>query len=165
MRQLILTLLIGLCLSACVTAHAPRFALGPITASQLRSEYADFEQAYQAFSPRQEELQAMQALEGKSVLVFLGTWCHDSQREVPRLLKLLDESDVSLSRLELIAVGLDKTDPQGVAKQFNLLYTPTIIVLEQERERYRMVERPAGDLALALQRGLSTAGEQTSGSQ
>ncbi|WP_141096193.1 thioredoxin [Lacimicrobium sp. SS2-24] len=160
MRHFFLFLLGGLCLTACVSAHNGEAALGPITGGQLRSQFAEFEQAYQRFQPGPRELEAMQALKGKSVLVFLGTWCHDSQREVPRLLKLLDVSGVEIEALQLIAVGLDKRDPQGLAQQFNLLYTPTIIIKDDTREQYRMVERPAGELALVLQSGVMEAEEQ-----
>ncbi|WP_156413722.1 TlpA family protein disulfide reductase [Lacimicrobium alkaliphilum] len=101
----------------------------------------------------------MQALKGKSVLILFGTWCHDSEREVPRFLKLADASGVRLRQLQLVAVGLDKKDPAGLAQQYNLLYTPTIIVMDNEQELYRMIERPKGPLALDLQQGLQRAQE------
>ena len=92
----------------------------------------------------------MAKLEGKDLLVLFGTWCHDSQREVPRLLKLLEQSKVELNSLTLVAVDYNKQDPQGLAEQFQLKYTPTFIVIDQSKEQHRVVEKPQGTLAEAL---------------
>ncbi|ALS99699.1 hypothetical protein AT746_16450 [Lacimicrobium alkaliphilum] len=123
------------------------------------AEASTFTGSHNVYSPDNKELQAMQALKGKSVLILFGTWCHDSEREVPRFLKLADASGVRLRQLQLVAVGLDKKDPAGLAQQYNLLYTPTIIVMDNEQELYRMIERPKGPLALDLQQGLQRAQE------
>ncbi|GGD51312.1 hypothetical protein GCM10011357_04020 [Lacimicrobium alkaliphilum] len=154
-------LLFLMLLSPCLSANQANSSslAGELKAEQLLSQYPEFNQEYQRYVPENAEIQAMQVLYGKSVLVFLGTWCHDSEREVPRLLKLLHRSQVDLQSLQLIAVGLDKKDPSGLAQRFNLLYTPTIIVLDDEQELYRMVERPKGSLALDLQQGLTGRGE------
>jgi len=40
-----------------------------------------------------------------SIQVFLGTWCGDSRREVPRLLKLLDHINFPQKNLQMIALG------------------------------------------------------------
>jgi len=39
------------------------------------------------------------------VKIYLGTWCGDSKRHVTRFLKIVDESDIDMSMVELI--GLD----------------------------------------------------------
>ena len=40
-----------------------------------------------------------------SLQVFLGTWCGDSRREVPRLLRLLDDVGFPEKNLQIIALG------------------------------------------------------------
>jgi thioredoxin 1 len=82
--------------------------------------------------------------------VLFGTWCHDSQREVPRLLKLLDSSKVALASLKLVAVGYDKRDPEGIAARYQLKYSPTIIVLTAGEELGRLVEKPKASIASDL---------------
>ncbi|MGB0924391.1 MAG: thioredoxin, partial [Pseudoalteromonas shioyasakiensis] len=57
---------------------------------------------------------------------------------------------VQLGSLKLVAVGYDKLDPAGLAKQYDLMYTPTIIVLDGEKELTRMIEKPKQSLALDL---------------
>ena len=123
---------------------------GEISRDDLLKDYSAFSEEYDEYSPSKEELTTIKALQGKQILVFLGTWCHDSKREVPRFLKLLDTAKVQLGSLKLVAVGYDKLDPAGLAKQYDLMYTPTIIVLDGEKELSRMIEKPKQSLAVDL---------------
>lgn len=123
---------------------------GAITFEQLLAEHDKFAKEYQTYQPSNEELSQIALLKGKQVFVLFGTWCHDSKREVPRFLKLLQQSKVQLKSLQLVAVGYDKRDPDGVAEKFKLKYTPTIIVLDGEKELARMVESPEQSLAIDL---------------
>ena len=123
---------------------------GEISRDDLLNDYSAFSEEYDEYSPSKEELTTIKALQGKQVLVFLGTWCHDSKREVPRFLKLLDTAKVQLGSLKLVAVGYDKLDPAGLAKQYDLMYTPTIIVSDGEKELSRMIEKPKQSLAVDL---------------
>ena len=129
--------------------------LGEISASSLLSNYEAFASEYEAYSPTRAELSLMESLRGKEVIVLFGTWCHDSEREVPRLLKLLDQSEVDLQSLTFLAVDRNKTDPDGFAARLELQYTPTIIVSEDGREIARIVERPIKGLATDFQGQLS----------
>lgn len=123
---------------------------GEISRDDLLKDYSSFSEEYDEYTPSEEELTTIKALQGKQVLVFLGTWCHDSKREVPRFLKLLDTAKVQLGSLKLVAVGYDKLDPAGLAKQYDLMYTPTIIVSDGEKELSRMIEKPKQSLAVDL---------------
>lgn len=141
----------SLLFSALTFAGTPPY-IGEISTEVLLKDYPAFSEEYDEFSPSEEELRTIKALEGKQVLVFLGTWCHDSKREVPRLLKLLDGSGVKLGSLQLIAVGYDKLDPDGLAKQYDLRYTPTFIVSSNGKELLRMIEKPKHSIAMDLTR-------------
>lgn len=121
----------------------------PTSRSLLLKDPA-FRAEYEAYVPSRDELRKMTALRGKGVLVFYGDWCHDSKREVPRLLKLLDESQVNPAWLQLVPVDRNKQEPSGLYKQYKLRYTPTIIVLDQGIETHRMVERPKHSMASDL---------------
>lgn len=123
---------------------------GEISRDDLLKDYSSFSEEYDEYTPSEEELTTIKVLQGKQVLVFLGTWCHDSKREVPRFLKLLDTAKVQLGSLKLVAVGYDKLDPAGLAKQYDLMYTPTIIVSDGEKELSRMIEKPKQSLAVDL---------------
>ena len=119
---------------------------GVISASQLMTEYPQFRSAYDQYQPNAAEIAAIKSLSGKSLIVLFGTWCHDSEREVPRLLKLLDLSGVELDSLSLHGVNYNKQEPNNLHQQYDLRYSPTIILLQGEAELGRIVEKPITSL-------------------
>lgn len=121
--------------------------IGEISAEALLSNYPVFAEEYERFNPSAAQLLDIQALAGKEVVTLFGTWCHDSEREIPRLLKLLELGNVQLEQLTLVAVSRQKDDPEGYSKKFDLKYTPTIIINDQGNEIARIIEKPKGNLA------------------
>jgi thiol-disulfide isomerase/thioredoxin len=83
--------------------------------------------------------------------VLFATWCHDSEREVPRLLKILETAGVESSAVELVALDFNKTEPKGRAASKVLQYTPTFIFSVRDEEIGRIVERPIGTLETAIE--------------
>lgn len=150
MKTLFLALLVVLLVSCSSKEQPPGISKpfsGVILASQLMTEYPQFRSAYEQYQPSPAEVVAVKSLSGKSLLILFGTWCHDSEREVPRLLKLLDLSGVQLKSLSLHAVNYNKQDPTNLHQQYNLKYSPTIILLQGEVEIGRIVEKPVVSLA------------------
>ncbi len=142
----LLLLVLTLCTNiAC--ADSQQDATGILQPQQLLQGYPKFAKTYQSYQPTELQLQQMQVLTGKELLVVFGSWCHDSKREVPRMLKLLDESQVQLASLTLLTVDRDKQEPSGVAAANNLKYTPTFIVLEQGKVLARIIEKPQVGIA------------------
>jgi len=76
--------------------------------------------------------------------IYFGTWCHDSQREVPKMLNILNKNKTISSKL--IALDYDKNDPQGLADSMGVKYTPTFIVSIKNNELGRIIERPTQTL-------------------
>ena len=62
------------------------------------------------------------------ILVFLGTWCDDSHREFPRLVKILQEAGYPMDKLQIIAVNRKKESPEGEEGPYNIQRVPTIVV-------------------------------------
>jgi len=79
-------------------------------------------------------------LENVSIKVFMGTWCSDSQREVPALNKILEEAEYDQTKLEVIAVSHDKDTPDHLEKGMDIQYVPTIIFYKNKKEIGRYVE-------------------------
>ncbi|XOV81207.1 MAG: TlpA family protein disulfide reductase [Aestuariibacter sp.] len=115
-----------------------------------------FARNYEQYQPDEQQIQAMQSLSNKALYVMFGSWCHDSEREVPRLLKLLDTSEVSNANVILIAVDRDKNDATGKSEELGLRYTPTFVVFSGETEVARIIEKPQGDLATDFSRQIAT---------
>lgn len=124
---------------------------GVISASQLIAEYPQFRSAYELYQPSSAEIAAVKSISGKSLVVLFGTWCHDSEREVPRLLKLLDLSGVELQSMSLHGVNYNKQEPNNLHQKFDLKYSPTIILLQEEVELGRIVEKPTTSLGEDLE--------------
>ena len=81
-------------------------------------------------------------LKDVSIKVFIGTWCEDSQRELPALYKILDQVYFEENKLELIALNRDKVTPDSLHIGFDIDYVPTIIFNKNGKELNRIVEYP-----------------------
>lgn len=77
-----------------------------------------------------------------NLIVFMGTWCEDSHRDFPRLMKILDELKYPDSRLTIIAVNRKKESPTGDEVKYNIQKVPTIIVEKYGKEIGRIIEMP-----------------------
>ena len=150
-KKLILLCALSMPLVGCA-ANTP-FS-GGITTDVLLSDYDKFSEQYKAFTPTAQDIALMQKLKGKELIVLFGTWCHDSEREVPKLIKLLEESKVKLASINYVAVGYDKRDADGIAEANDLQFTPTFIVKKNGKELVRVIEKPTGTLAQDLTQGL-----------
>lgn len=134
------------------------YALGTITQQQLFDAYPTFANAYNKHQVTAEDRSALQQLTQASELVIVfGSWCHDSQREVPRLLKLLDSANNSTIKVTLVAVGYNKQIPDDAnPHQLAIKYTPTIFVLDKKgNELGRFIERPNSNWATDISELLS----------
>jgi thiol-disulfide isomerase/thioredoxin len=82
------------------------------------------------------------------IQIFMGTWCGDSKREVPRMIKLLDKAGIS--NYEIIGTydtdTLYKVSPQHEEKGLNIFRVPTFIVYKNGKELNRIIEFPKDNL-------------------
>ena len=93
--------------------------------------------------PNESSVEALaQALVNIEVKAFMGTWCHDSQREVPRFYKIIESSNFDLNNLSLVSLSENKTTPSGLEKGLNIERTPTFIFFKDGVEIGRIVEIP-----------------------
>ncbi|REL25962.1 hypothetical protein DXX93_04885 [Thalassotalea euphylliae] len=121
------------------------YAVGDLTQSELFDKHPYFAKGYDAFQLSQAQVAQVKSLSSDiSLDVYFGAWCHDSQREVPRLLKAMSaNANVAVA---LIALDIRKQEPQGRAASHGVKYTPTIIVKRNGKELGRIIERPKADL-------------------
>ncbi len=125
----------------------PTDLLGPITRTDLqKAPFNDwFNSGYQYYQPDSTIISNIN-LDETSVLTFMGTWCSDSQREVPHLFKILDATNFPKDSIKILAVNEDKTQPEAAIKKWGIEYVPTIIFLKKAKEIGRIVESPAETL-------------------
>lgn len=74
------------------------------------------------------------------MVIFFGTWCEDSQNLLPVFYRLADKSGYAAENITLIGVDRDKTTLDNLHKAFNITNVPTFIVMENGKEKGRVVE-------------------------
>ena len=74
--------------------------------------------------------------------LYMGVTCHDSEREIPRLIKILDEINFPDNQLNIFLLKRDKTSDYEYEKGKNITNTPTIIFYKDSIEINRIVEFP-----------------------
>lgn len=118
-----------------------KILVGEIEADYLETKrFAWFEAECKAYKPDPAiTTKLKEALKGKDITLFMGTWCEDSQREVPRLVTILLDADFQ-GNADLYAVSRDKDTPDGYENGKNIEYVPTIIISENGKEIGRVVE-------------------------
>lgn len=86
----------------------------------------------------------------KSFKIFLGTWCGDSKREVPRMLKLLDYCGVDEKKVQIVFVSnhdsVYKQSPFHEEKGKFIFRVPDLLVYENNVELGRIIESPVVSL-------------------
>ncbi|XQW85715.1 thioredoxin [Thalassotalea piscium] len=143
-RVKILLVVLGLTVSSCACfggqKHVkPAMAIGDVSSEQLLSNYIEFGDEYERFSTSDAELAIVKTWpKNLKIEAFFGSWCHDSEREVPRLIKSLD------NKVNLQLIGLDylKSEPLGRALKANVQFTPTFVLYLDNKEIGRIIERP-----------------------
>ena len=97
-------------------------------------------------------------LKDVSLKVFLGTWCGDSQDQIPWLYKILDEANFNADQMEVISINRSMSTPDDLQKGFNIERVPTIIVYKNGKEMGRFVEYPRKSIEADLLKIVSGQG-------
>tara|TARA_B100000780_G_scaffold1269_1_gene1031 strand:- start:16 stop:546 length:531 start_codon:yes stop_codon:yes gene_type:complete len=146
-RRLITPLLFSLITSVSWPTYAQADApmVGEITRTNLQQNGSTkkwMSENYLNYSPDMDLVKQSQSfLSDVSITMFLGTWCHDSQREVPALLKILDTVAFKSENIRIIALSLDKDTPSKIEGLSNISRTPTFVFYRDGREIGRYVEQ------------------------
>lgn len=126
-----------------VTADRYQYPVGYISQTELLDRHEVFKRNYDAY----EVTSGVDGLPPDlEVTILFGTWCHDSEREVPRMLKLLAASGVKKENISLISLDIRKEEPEGRARALDVKFTPTFIFFRGDIELGRIIERPIESL-------------------
>lgn len=102
---------------------------------------------YNAYTPDSNIITQLRTeMRGKTIEIFMGTWCGDSKREVPRMLKVLNLCGVAPTAIQIINVGRSEHDykqsPTHEERGKNIHRVPTLIMYQNGKEINRLVETP-----------------------
>ncbi len=124
---------------------ADEYLCGTVNRSALQTgEFGQFFiEEYANYKPDQEILNKLDKdLFSCSMTIVLGTWCHDSEQQVPRMYKVLDKMDFNTSVIQIICVDKDKTGCDTDISNMDIQRVPTFIIYNGEKEVGRIIETP-----------------------
>lgn len=128
-----------------VSPNVNKILNGPITKEGLRKMPYKiwFNTNYKTYLVDTETLKNIKKKKVRDlkVLAFMGTWCHDSNREIPRLIRVMEELGAA-DRLELYGLDVNKTSEKGREAAYDITKTPTIIIMQEGKEIARILEKP-----------------------
>ncbi|PIE50774.1 MAG: thioredoxin [Flavobacteriales bacterium] len=128
------------------TAKYGKMLLGVQTRDQLYKEpYKTwYDENYNDYPTDTLTIKALKkaGIRSYKISVFLGTWCGDSQTQVPQLMKILDDVKFPAKKLTLIGVNRKMESPSGRASLHIIRKVPTIILTKYGKEVGRITETP-----------------------
>ncbi len=136
-----------------ITDEGNPFLLGKIDKSGLTSDNYNqwFSENYNNYQVDKSIISDLKTtLNNFTITVFMGTWCGDSKREVPRFYKILEASNFPMHQLTVIALSskpyMYKQSPRHYEAGLNIHRVPTFIFYKNGKEINRIVEHPVESL-------------------
>lgn len=136
-----------------ITEDGRQMLVGQINLDGLNSEpyHNWFQNEQQQYAVDQTIIDIFkEQLRSHHIKLFLGTWCGDSKRETPRIVKILEAADFPMDQLEIVALDYRKEhykkSPTREEKGLNIIKVPTMIFFKDGKEVNRIVERPLESL-------------------
>jgi cyclophilin family peptidyl-prolyl cis-trans isomerase/HEAT repeat protein len=125
--------------------------VGTMTADRLLARVPDYAQRKTEYTPDGTVLEMMKPYiqPGDRVEVFMGTWCPDSQREVPRFLRIVDDLRAQHGvELPVTYYALDrsKQKPAALIAGKHVEKVATFIYYRGDQELGRIVEKTQSPL-------------------
>ncbi len=147
MKHLILLLLFVMLLPAAAPAQDAPPLLGPLTIEDLLDLPEWFGEDFIGYLPDPQYADQLNAaLEDVEMVCVLATWCSDSKREVPRMLRIMQYANIPPEKLRMIGVDREKQSPGGEAAPYDITLVPTFIFFRDGKELGRIVEAPLATL-------------------
>ena len=149
MRNYVFIFVVALLLAGCATTkQEKRIITGEFSWSQWQKEAGWHNYNASAYEPGDYisgQLNAIITSPGSNIefLLFSGSWCGDSESEVPKIFKLFTEAKIPLSKITLYGVDREKKEPEGIAEKYKIKRVPTLVVLKNGKELGRIIEFPA----------------------
>jgi thiol-disulfide isomerase/thioredoxin len=121
-----------------------QMALGWMDRAVLeRPPFQAFKVSYDSVQVQGEFIPLLQEVQDSTeVLIFFGTWCSDSRREVPKFLKIADRVGIPAGKIQLYGVDRSKASADGLPQRYDIQLVPTLIFLKGGVEVGRITETP-----------------------
>ncbi|MBR9975819.1 MAG: thioredoxin family protein [Bacteroidetes bacterium] len=121
--------------------------VGPLTIADLIELPGWFGEDYLGYQPERRYLDPIpEHMNDVEIVCFLGTWCSDSKRDVPRMIRIFQTKNLAPEKLRLIGLDRAKRSPEGEEARYDIERVPTFIFLRDGEEIGRIVEAPLASI-------------------
>jgi thiol-disulfide isomerase/thioredoxin len=102
-----------------------------------------FQEYYKIYEPDKTILDKIKPrLDSVSITIVMGTWCSDSEEQVPKFMKVLDKVRFNDKNLTIICVNKAKEAGDIDLKEYYIQRVPTFIIFKKDNELGRIIETP-----------------------
>ncbi len=117
-----------------------------------------FQSQYETYKPSDKYIEKLkEKINYVDITVVFGSWCSDSQLQVGRFIKVIDQAGYDDKNLKIIAVDRDKNAYTTNITSLKIERVPTFIVSQHGKELGRIVETPKKSLEKDLEKIVSRA--------
>ncbi|MEX0720136.1 MAG: thioredoxin family protein [Balneolaceae bacterium] len=117
--------------------------VGATTLEEISRTEKTFRVYMDRYHPNEDALKHLSSVQDSITLyAFIGTWCRESKKYIPGLVKTLDVAANPFITLKFIGVDAQKKFPETFLKTFDIKYIPTVVVLKGDVEIGRIDEAP-----------------------
>ena len=140
-------------------AEEKKLFRGLVTMADIKndSSFTWYAQNTKYYKPNAALVAALKAKAGQyHLMLFAGTWCHDSQQIIPKYFRCLEAAGMPDSVITIAAADRNKTTIASLHKVFQVTMVPTIIVMKDGKEVGRITEfgktgLPEAELAVLIE--------------
>jgi len=129
--------------------HEEEILIGHCTTDGLREgEFGEiFNEEYAQYEVDMQYINEIATLSRDAeILIVLGTWCHDSQEQVPRFYRVLETVKYPQDLVSVICVDGNKTAGEVDISDLDIVKVPTFIFYRDGEEIGRIIETPENTL-------------------
>lgn len=126
--------------------ETPLLGICPVQAFEAEPYAQWYKPNYEYYQPGREIIDQIKKLDPSkfNLQIFFGTWCGDSKRELPRMIKILHAAGFPEKNIQLIGVydsmAVYKQGPKHEEKGLNIFRVPTFVIYKKGKEVGRIVE-------------------------
>lgn len=146
-RLLLLVALTPLLFVSQIQAQDTPVLVGPLTIADLIELPGWFGEDYLGYQPERRYLDPIpEHMDDIEIVCFLGTWCSDSKRDVPRMIRIFQTKNLAPEKLRMIGLDREKRSPDGEEARYGIERVPTFVFLRGGEEIGRIVESPLASI-------------------
>lgn len=119
-----------------------------------------FNEGFELYQPEPAQVESFRdQLAAYDITIVLGTWCSDSQTQVPRFIRILMDAGYDMERLTIISTDRKKQAEGTTIEELDISLVPTFIFYMDGAEAGRIIESPDTSLEDDILRILSGSDE------